>query len=404
MNPPPPTRSTTASRCRSGAAAPDGRPDHGWRLALVTALQTTLDPGALVTLFSARVNAHVPHTGLRFAPSRCEPDLVAGNEGKNRSGHRLALNGAALGEITFSREEQFSSAETMSLNNMLAHLAHPLRNALAYQEALIAAARDPLTGAHNRAGLDSALPREVELARRHGTSLSIVMIDVDRFKTVNDQHGHLAGDAVLKGLAARTRSSIRSSDLLFRFGGDELAVLASNTPLDGAVLLAGRIRAEIAAHHSILARDRSRSPRASASRAAGTMNPPSTSSRAPTTRSTRQRHPGAITRRPGVDRADGAAPHPARQAGACTVRSGRSIMRAASFLCVQAHFRTGQHVAELSANHPQAHERRDYHQRRDHEEHPQSPSSQSTNAPEEAAKMVLPAVPIEASSAYCAAV
>lgn len=234
----------TGDRPRPEATAPD----RDWRLALVTSLRTTLDPEALLTLFSAKVAELVPHAGLRFAPSpsRGGPVLVTGNEGESRHGRRLAVENADLGEITFSRRDRFLPAEAAMLERVLPDLAHPLHNALMYREALAAAARDPLTGAGNRAGLDAALPREAELARRHGTPLSVVMIDVDRFKAVNDCFGHLAGDVVLEGFASRIRSCVRSSDLLFRFAGDEFAVLASNTPLDGAVLLAERVRAAVA--------------------------------------------------------------------------------------------------------------------------------------------------------------
>lgn len=234
----------TGGQPRPEAIAPD------WRLALVTSLRTTLDPEALLALFSEKVAELVPHTGLRFAPSpsRGGPVLVAGNEGESRCGHRLVVENADLGEITFSRRDRFLPGEAAILERMLPDLAHPLRNALMYREALAAAARDPLTGAGNRVGLDAALPREAELAQRHGMPLSVVMIDVDRFKAVNDRFGHLAGDAVLEGFAARIRSCARSSDLLFRFAGDEFAALASNTPLDGAVLLAERIRATVAEH------------------------------------------------------------------------------------------------------------------------------------------------------------
>ena len=221
-------------------------PDRGWRLALVTSLRTTLDPEALVALFSAKVADLVPHTGLRFAPARGGPALTAGKEGESRCNHRLMVEGVLFGEVTFSRSGRFSPDEAAVLGGVLMDLAYPLRNALMYREALAAATRDPLTGAGNRAGLDAALPREVELARRHGTPLSVIMADVDRFKSVNDRFGHPAGDAVLEGFAARIRSCIRSSDLLFRIGGEEFAILASNTPLDGAALLAERIRGGVA--------------------------------------------------------------------------------------------------------------------------------------------------------------
>ena len=91
----------------------------------------------------------------------------------------------------------------MQLETLLSNLVHPLRNAPAYQQMRDAAIRDPLTGLLNRAGLTSALTREVQLSVRHSTALCVSLMSIDHFKRVNDSYGHLVGDSVLQEVADR---------------------------------------------------------------------------------------------------------------------------------------------------------------------------------------------------------
>lgn len=101
------------------------------------------------------------------------------------------------------------------------------------------AVRDGLTGLFNRRYLDETLEREVSRARRDGHPLSLVMLDIDFFKRVNDTYGHQLGDEVLKALAAALMDDVRAEDVACRFGGEEFLILLPNMPLDAA-----RVRAE----------------------------------------------------------------------------------------------------------------------------------------------------------------
>src|SRR6516225_280179 len=101
---------------------------------------------------------------------------------------------------------------------------------------------DPLTGLYNRRSLDSLLQREVALAERHHTALSLVMIDMDKFKQVNDTHGHAAGDHMLKAFADCVRITLRKTDLAFRYGGDEFVIALPQTPLAQAQQVVQKLR------------------------------------------------------------------------------------------------------------------------------------------------------------------
>jgi len=105
---------------------------------------------------------------------------------------------------------------------------------------------DGLTQAHNKRYLFDALEREVVRARRHGRDLGLLMFDIDHFKQVNDEYGHLAGDAVLKDLVRVVKERIRRDEVLARYGGEEFAIILPETKLEGALALAESIRARIA--------------------------------------------------------------------------------------------------------------------------------------------------------------
>jgi two-component system cell cycle response regulator len=104
------------------------------------------------------------------------------------------------------------------------------------------AIQDGMTGIHNKRFFMEFLEREIAVAARYGHPLSLVMFDVDHFKKVNDGHGHLAGDAVLKELANRIRPRIRREDLFARYGGEEFACVLPSTALPGAVVFAEHLR------------------------------------------------------------------------------------------------------------------------------------------------------------------
>lgn len=107
---------------------------------------------------------------------------------------------------------------------------------------------DPLTGAYNRLKTDAMLDQEFERSRRYDRALSVVMFDLDHFKTINDTHGHQAGDRVLMDCSSLVRDSIRKHDVLGRWGGEEFLILCPETDVEGAVHLAENLRQKMENH------------------------------------------------------------------------------------------------------------------------------------------------------------
>ncbi len=148
--------------------------------------------------------------------------------------------------ITRDVSERKAAEETLRDSNrqLQAQLREIERLQVALQELAV---RDGLTGLYNRRYLDETLEREVARARREGSPLSLVMMDIDHFKGVNDTYGHQVGDEVLRLLAATLLGDIRAEDVACRYGGEEFLILLPNMPFATALERAEAWRAEVAA-------------------------------------------------------------------------------------------------------------------------------------------------------------
>jgi diguanylate cyclase (GGDEF)-like protein len=125
-------------------------------------------------------------------------------------------------------------------------LAISLRNADLFRAARENSVRDDVTGCYTRAHALEVMDAELRRARRSHSPVTLIMFDLDHFKDVNDQYGHLAGDAVLAAVGLRMRDVLRGSDLKCRYGGEEFLVVLPETPLEGAKRVADTLRRELA--------------------------------------------------------------------------------------------------------------------------------------------------------------
>ncbi len=205
-------------------------------------LQTSLEVERILNLFFREVQRLVPLGALAYHKPANDLRLELGERANHSAGYRLSHEGEYLGELIFRRNQRFTEEELGQLESLLASLLFPLRNALLYRAAVQCALRDPLTDTGNRIAMDQALHREVDLARRNLQPLSLLMLDVDHFKRINDNYGHSTGDEVLRALAATLKAQLRNIDMIFRYGGEEFLILLSNTSREAAAMVGERLR------------------------------------------------------------------------------------------------------------------------------------------------------------------
>ncbi|GIJ25816.1 hypothetical protein Vqi01_09780 [Micromonospora qiuiae] len=141
--------------------------------------------------------------------------------------------------------EEFDDDDLATLRTFAGHAAVAVHNVRVHEETQRLSLTDPLTGLWNYRYLRESLRREVERATRFGRMVSVLALDLDRFKEVNDTYGHAAGDTVLVEFARRVRGEIREVDLAFRQGGEEFVVLLPETDARGAAIVAERLGAAI---------------------------------------------------------------------------------------------------------------------------------------------------------------
>jgi diguanylate cyclase (GGDEF)-like protein len=154
-----------------------------------------------------------------------------------------------LGLVTAVDPEEgaFSDEDVEALSALAVQAGVAIENARLHRVVERQAVTDSLTGLANRRQFYEVLGREYERAQRFGQPVSLILLDIDDFKLINDSRGHLAGDAVLHSVAATLAEVIREIDLASRYGGEEFAVLLPQTGPEGAANLAERLRSEIAA-------------------------------------------------------------------------------------------------------------------------------------------------------------
>jgi two-component system cell cycle response regulator len=141
--------------------------------------------------------------------------------------------------------DEFDDADLIRLRTFAGQLAVAVDNVRVHEEAQWLSLTDPLTGLWNYRHLTESIRREVERAGRFGRMLTVLALDLDRFKEINDTYGHAAGDAVLAEVARRIRAEVRDVDLAFRQGGEEFVVLLPETDARGGMVVAERLATAI---------------------------------------------------------------------------------------------------------------------------------------------------------------
>ena len=202
--------------------------------------------GAFVARFDADVEAageqvferdHLAGADQRDAVAQEQPrrDVLADREGRAAEVARVADAGFVQAQLRpdLLRDQVAAANQSVAV----------LQRELAETSELVRI--DPLTGALNRKGLDEALEREMARMQRMGTRLCIAVLDIDNFKQINDSHGHLVGDEVLRHIATVLRETLRGNDSVVRFGGEEFVLLLPGINVEEAQSVVSRLQREL---------------------------------------------------------------------------------------------------------------------------------------------------------------
>ena len=218
-------------------------------LTLVNNLHSTLDVNKILEIFYNHLKNIITFDGLSYHNAYIKTHYFMGETSQCQFNFNLSIDEMDLGEFILSRQSQFNDHEIGILEEQLCFLINPLRNAITHYEALHAALHDPLTRLLNRGSLNNTLQREMKMYERSQSPLSLIVMDIDDFKQINDQSGHLVGDDVLRAVADIISQTIRETDVAFRIGGEEFLVLMTNTDINGANILAERLREQVESCH-----------------------------------------------------------------------------------------------------------------------------------------------------------
>ena len=208
-------------------------------------LQSTLDINILIELFDNELRKISSHSYLNYKNSIEKINISLGELIEEKLTFDLKIDNNSLGELVISRNSEFSKWEIHKINNLVSVLIQPLNNALIYRQAITNASTDPVTELNNRMLFNKVIEQEIDFAQRYKQKLLLMMLDLDKFKKINDNYGHNTGDLLLNNIGKILTHLMRRSDLVFRYGGDEFCIILRNTSLDGASTLANRIRKEI---------------------------------------------------------------------------------------------------------------------------------------------------------------
>ncbi|MFE8069668.1 GGDEF domain-containing protein [Marinobacteraceae bacterium S3BR75-40.1] len=217
---------------------------------LARRLQTTLEVEKQLDIFCQELDRVVSVHSLVYQHGSDYDQLVytRGQGGQHHCIYTLSLKGEALGTLEFYSRSRFAEEELQVIEQLIGVLIHPLKNGWQYRAALNAALTDAITQLGNKRAMEESMQHLIAFARRQKEPLTLILCDLDHFKSVNDNYGHLFGDQALADIGEVIKRSVRTSDQCFRYGGEEFAVLLPHTDAKAAEAVAERIRETIERH------------------------------------------------------------------------------------------------------------------------------------------------------------
>jgi diguanylate cyclase (GGDEF)-like protein len=208
---------------------------------MATRLHGSIDFYQLFDTFTEELGKEVPYDGIEYKDENTKTYLVRGILQRHQCTFQLNYDEQSLGSMTITRDCEFKDREFGLIEVMLAGLTLPLRNALRYKQVVMSAQRDQLTGLRNQYYYQDIIELEIKRAQRYKTPFSLLIFDIDNLDGINNKYGRQAGDAILLEVARRIEKKARSSDIVYRYAGDEFIVILPNTEKNKAIEAAERI-------------------------------------------------------------------------------------------------------------------------------------------------------------------
>ncbi|NQY34162.1 MAG: GGDEF domain-containing protein [Alteromonadaceae bacterium] len=208
---------------------------------LLKQLQVTLELENILNIFAMEASKYVDFSGLYFRGEKLSAAIEGSRKAKINRQFKLKINNESIGILSYSINSPINATNFKVLQQLHQYLVYPLKNAVLYQEAMALAMQDGLTKLGNRRYFDEQLQRAMHHANRHKKQVGLLVCDLDKFKAINDTFGHPIGDSVLIHFAKALQSSIRNSDSVFRFGGDEFAIIVEDAGEQSLHVIENRI-------------------------------------------------------------------------------------------------------------------------------------------------------------------
>jgi diguanylate cyclase (GGDEF)-like protein len=210
-------------------------------MSLLEQLQTTLSLEKLLDIFAMEAARYIQFSGLYFKSEIASKTLRGSRKSKQERHFELKLNNEFIGAITYGINSPISMNHYKDLQRIHKILLYPLKNALQYHQAMQLAMQDSLTNLGNRRYFDDQLKRAMHNANRQHEKVGLILMDLNKFKAINDNYGHSIGDQVLMQFSDVLRTCVRDSDSIFRFGGDEFAIIVEHASEDALDIIQNRI-------------------------------------------------------------------------------------------------------------------------------------------------------------------
>jgi len=210
------------------------------KLAFLEKLNTAIELQPLLAIYAQELSLRLPITGLEFDIDRSY-QLKYSQASKHLLESELAINDKIIGSVKYLSSAVLSAPLRQIIASLEEQLLQPLSNVLTFEKSKRLSYRDYLTDLGNRSYYEETLANMKATAQREQRSFSVMLLDLDNFKSVNDTHGHNEGDRVLREFSKILSSAVRTNDYVFRFGGDEFVLLLAHAERLNPSLVASRI-------------------------------------------------------------------------------------------------------------------------------------------------------------------